>query len=105
MLTSPIAFYHFYISMQTCYALKLVMLIERATLVEATREKLVEGTMAVRSAPIQTINLKLRAYPKTGFWPRTQAALDRFSDKLLVMNEPNEFLISYLLFLLQYPFY
>ena len=59
MLTSPIAFYHFYISMQTCYALKLVMLIERATLVEATREKLVEGTMAVRSAPIQTINLKL----------------------------------------------
>src|SRR5437763_11608019 len=30
------------------------------------------------------MKLHLRAYPKTGFWPRTQAALDRFSDKLLV---------------------
>lgn len=59
MLTSLIAFYHYYISIQTCYALKLDILVDRTTLVEATRKKLVEGIMAVRSAPLQTISLKL----------------------------------------------
>jgi len=38
MLTSPFAFYHFYISLHTCYALNLVMLINSTPLAEAARK-------------------------------------------------------------------